>query len=106
MRTPTTFRTHRLRTIAFLLAVALAFVTVPSGARVVITSSASPTFTLDICHPLPGMDRTAATIPLAHPAPAVTRIVLADAGRIVDSPGAKADAFNSAPDPPPPKPRA
>jgi hypothetical protein len=89
-----------------MVAIALAFAAVPSGAGVVIVSSPVPALTLDICHPLPGMDRTTPAISLARPAPALAPVTLSDAGQIIDSAIARADAFDSAPDPPPPKPRA
>jgi hypothetical protein len=106
METAMRLRTRDLRRIAVMVAIALAFATLPAGAGVVIVSSPTPAFTLDICHPLPGMDRTPDTLSLARPAPAADGFILAEIGRSTVVVLARSDAFDPAPDPPPPKPRA
>ncbi len=106
MTAPMAFRTRNLQRVAVLVALALAFAAMPSGGGIVIVNSPTPAFTLDICHPLPGMDRTTGTLSLARPAPAAERIMLADAGAVLDARIALADAFSPPPDPPPPKLRA
>ncbi len=106
MATTMTIRARELRRIAAMLAVALAFASLPSGAGLVIVSSPTPTLTLDICHPLPGVDRTSVSVIAARPAPAVLRVALIDEGSIVEFHPARSPSFIPAPDPPPPKPRA
>lgn len=106
MRTALRLRKCELRHIAAAVAIVLAFATLPAGAGIVIVSSPTPAFTLDICHPLPGMDRTAPSILLARPAPALATIALFDKALGTDSPLVLAGAFATPPDPPPPKPRA
>ncbi len=98
-------RVKRANLLALALALVMLSANVAPGMTRVFRHNCEQAYTLDICHPLPGVDRAsvfpvvAAIIPTGariSPAPASVRCPLSGAFRLVSRPAEK-------PDPPPPK---
>jgi hypothetical protein len=103
----TTLRKRRevLAVFAQVLAVVLLLGGLPMFEGVIVTVSAgSPTFTLNICHPLPGLNQGAgfSAVPLASGAPVLERP--AQHGVVGTPPAPAAILAIECPDTPPPKP--
>lgn len=94
---------RRGRSVAQILIIALLIGGAPSFCSVILQPS-GPAFTLDICHPPPGVDRSAGGASFAAPLPSWVFIqALADRGAAPASRGLWRSRLNEPPNPPPPR---
>jgi hypothetical protein len=94
---------RRPRLVAQMLIVTLLVGGSPVFSGVIVQPSA-PAFTLDICHPMPGVDRSCGGISLAAPLPSrMLTPALTKRGASSDSYPSWRSRPDEAPNPPPPK---
>jgi hypothetical protein len=97
---PTCSATRRL---CAALAVVVTLASLPTCAAVILVQPDGPSFTLDICHPLPGFDRAPDLILLAWPNRPALAVTILDFSQVPEFVPGSLDEFIVAPDSPPPR---
>jgi hypothetical protein len=102
MRTSMTIDRASMRQLAAAMALVMTIASIPSLGVIVVAERSGPSISLDICHPLQSLDRSAGIVQIARPAPPkLGATVLSHESRVQFVPILTGRLADAPPSPPP-----
>lgn len=93
-----------LRHLAAAMALVMTLASMPSIGVIVFADRSEPCISMDICHPLQGLDQSPSVVQVARPAPPDFGATIFPGAAMADRVPILEVEFAEAPDPPPPRP--
>lgn len=93
-----------LRHLAAAMALVMTVASLPSIGVIVFADRSEPCISMDICHPLQGLDQSPSVVQIARPAPPDFGATKFPGDAMADCAPIMKVEFAEAPDPPPPRP--